>query len=61
MGVRPVELRRRSAVATCAAKPNSHVRRRVRVCLHGGCQAGARRYHLAVLSEIALVHGLVRG
>ena len=26
-------------------------------CVHGGCQA----YHLAVLGEISLVHGLVRG
>ena len=40
----------------------SHAKRsregHVRVCcVHGGCQA----YHLAVLGEISLVHGLVRG
>lgn len=56
MGVRPVALRRRSAVATCAATRQTregHVR---------GFTAGVpRAYHLAVLGKVALVHGLVRG
>ena len=39
MGVSPFELRRRSAVATCAATPNGHVRRTLASAV---CTAGAK-------------------
>ena len=55
MGVHWVELRRRVALATCAATPNNR-EARARICLLGWCRA----YHVAEL-RVSLVHGLVRG
>lgn len=55
MGVHWVELRRRVALATCAATPNNR-ETRARICLLGWCRA----YHVAEL-RVSLVHGLVRG